>query len=136
MQQTVTVKDIKSNGNALIQMQRMSACGHSCDGCHGCGAPNVVLTVEASNPVGAEKGDKVLVESSNKTLYKAAVVVYLIPVLLFFLFYALGQWLLGMGTLAGILGFALGLGLAVVFNKKFTKDGGVAFDIVAIVERA
>lgn len=136
MQQTVTVKDVKPNGKAVIQLQRMSACGHSCDGCHGCGAPNVILTVEANNPVAAGKGDKVLVESSNKTLYKAAVVVYLIPVVLFFLFYALGQWLLGKGALIGCLGFALGLGLAVVFNKRFTKSGGVAFNIVSVVERA
>lgn len=132
MRQSVTVKEIKSNGNAVIEMQRMSACGHSCDGCEGCGAPNVILSVEASNKLGAQKGDRVIVESSNRTIYKAAFVVYLLPLILFFAFYALGEWLLSAGTLAGIIGFFAGIGMAVLFNRRFAKKGGASFDIVAV----
>lgn len=131
MRQSVTVKEIKSNGNAVIEMQRMSACGHSCDGCEGCGAPNVILAVEAKNRIGARKGDKVIVESSNKTIYKAAFMVYLLPIILFFAFYALGDALLKAGTISGIIGFFVGIGAAVLFNRYFAKSGGASFDIVA-----
>ena len=131
MRQSVTVKEIKSNGNAVIEMQRMSACGHSCEGCEGCGAPNVILSVEASNKLGAQKGDRVVVESANRTIYKAAFVVYLLPLILFFVFYALGDWLLRAGTVAGIVGFFAGIGLAVLFNRRFAQKGGASFDIVA-----
>ncbi len=135
MQQTVTVKEIKSNGNAVVEMQRMSACGHSCEGCEGCGAPNVILSVEAINKVGAVKGDRVIVESSNKTLYKAAFMVYLLPLILFFVFYAAGSALTGGGTVAGVVGFFMGIGLAILFNRSFASKGGASFNIVAIEGR-
>ena len=131
MRQTVIVKEIKSNGNAVIEMQRMSACGHSCEGCEGCGAPNVILAVEAKNKIGAHKGDRVIVESSNKTLYKAAFMVYLLPIILFSAFYAIGDVLLSSGTLCGIAGFAAGIGAAILFNRAFAKKGGASFNIVA-----
>lgn len=135
MRQSVTVKEIKSNGNAVIEMQRMTACGHSCEGCEGCGAPNVILSVEANNRLGAQKGDQVIVESSNKTLYKAAFMVYLLPIILFFVFYAIGESLAEIGTVLGIAGFFVGIGFAILFNRRFAKKGGAGFDIVAIEGR-
>ena len=93
MVQTAKVTKVLPDGRAEVSVRRQSACGHDCSKCGGgCSEMMVSATVAviADNPVRALPGDSVTVESSTGRILGAAVVVYLVPFLLFFLGYFLG----------------------------------------------
>ena len=99
------------------------------DGAKGAGAEAVLLT--ADNPIGARKGDLVKVESATGPVLKAAVVLYVIPLVLFFLGYYLGSLLGTFGALVGCLGFVLGVVLVVLYDRKVVKKANLGYTITA-----
>ena len=138
MIQTAKVTKVFPDGRAEVSVKRQSACGHDCSKCGGgCSelmvSPTVAVT--AANPVRAMPGDMVQVESSTGGILKAAVVVYLVPFLLFFLGYfvcaALGMSG-GISASVGIIGFAVGLLLAVLMDRKVKRNRSITFCITAI----
>ena len=118
MIQTAKVTKVFPDGRAEVAVKRQSACGHDCSKCGGgCSELMVSSTVAvmAANPVRAMPGDMVRVESSTGGILKAAVVVYLVPFLLFFLGYFICAGLGlsgGVSAAAGGVGFAVGVLLA------------------------
>ena len=87
MVQTAKVTRVLADGRAEVAVKRQSACGHDCSKCGGgCSELMVSSTVAviAANPVRAMPGDMVTVESSTSRVLGAAVIVYLVPFLLFF----------------------------------------------------
>ena len=134
MQQTATVQKVFSDGMAEIAVPRKSACGHDCEECAGCGVTGTAVSAQARNPIGAAVGDKVVVESSSKTVLGIIAVVYLIPVVLFLLGYFLTAKLLpteGLRYAAAILAFLLGLIPAVVCDRRMKKQGTMYYTIVS-----
>ena len=138
MIQTAKVTRLLPDGRAEVSVKRQSACGHDCSKCGGgCSELMVSSTVAvtAANPVRAMPGDMVRVESDTGTVLGAAVVVYLVPFLLFFAGYFIAA-LLGAGSgicgTAGVLGFALGLCLAVLQDRRMRKRKAISFRITAI----
>ena len=92
MVQTAKVTRVLADGRAEVAVKRQSACGHDCSKCGGgCSELMVSSTVAviAANPVRAMPGDMVTVESSTSRVLGAAVIVYLVPFLLFFAGYFL-----------------------------------------------
>ena len=93
------------------------------------------VSVVAANGIGAQPGDMVTVESSTKGVLGAAVMVYVVPFLLFFIGYftaaALGMSGGGSAGVGGI-GFALGLVLAVLWDRRVRKQQSISFRITAI----
>ena len=88
----------------------------------------------AQNAIGAGKGDLVKVESATGPVMKAAMVLYVIPLVLFFLGYALGaRW--GMGALAGCLAFAASIALVVVYDRKVQAKMNSVYTITGYVRR-
>ena len=87
MTQIATVERILDPGHAEISVPRKSACGHDCEECAGCGVTGAAVHARARNPIGAAPGQKVVVESSTKKMLRIVALVYLIPVVLFFLGY-------------------------------------------------
>ncbi len=86
MVQTAKVTRVLADGRAEVAVKRQSACGHDCSKCGGgCSELMVSSTVAviAANPVRAMPGDMVTVESSTSRVLGAAVIVYLVPFLLF-----------------------------------------------------
>lgn len=80
------------------------------------------LIVSAENLIGAKVGDSVYIEGETKKVAWAILLVYVIPVILFLGGYFLGQrW--DHGNLIGILGFFLGLILAVLESRRQKKRG-------------
>ena len=85
--------------------------------CEGCGSCCVVvdsdtMLAEADNPVGAEKGDRVIVDLPADRSIRAALILYGIPLLAFLVGYGLGA-LLGAAVFGG--GYAVPLGLILAF---------------------
>ena len=138
MIQTAKVTKVFPDGRAEVAVKRQSACGHDCSKCGGGCSELMVsstVTVTASNPVRAMPGDTVRVESSTGGVLKAAVVVYLVPFLLFFLGYfvcaaaGLGG---GVSAAAGCLGFVLGVLLAILTDRRVRRERAITFHITAI----
>ena len=92
------------------------------------------MAVIADNPVQAMPGDSVTVESSTKSILGAAIVVYLVPFALFFLGYFLGASMIseGMGAAFGGIGFAVGVLLAILADRRLRRKRGITFRITAI----
>lgn len=138
MIQTAKVTKVYDDGRAEVAVRRQSACGHDCSKCGGgCSELMVSSTVSvtAANPVRAMPGDMVRVESDTGGVLKAAVVVYLVPFLLFFLGYFLCA-ALGMGSGAsaavGGVGFAAGVALAILLDRQVRRRRSISFCITAI----
>lgn len=121
MEQIVRVKQTHENGTATVFLQRESACSGDCHKCSGCGAAKEVMIFEAQNPIGAQRGDLVVIESKTGPVMKAVGVFYVLPLVLFFLGYYLGDVLCGMGALFGSLGFVGAIVLTVVYDRKIAK---------------
>ena len=124
MQQKVMV--LSTSGNmARVSYRRPTACHGDCSKCAGgCGsmAAKEEIIVSAENLIGAKTGDSVYIEGETKKVAWAIVLVYVIPVVLFLAGYFLGQqW--GCGNLIGVLGFFLGLALAVLESRRQKKRG-------------
>ena len=129
MEQIVRVHRLHPDGRADIILVRESACSGDCHKCSGCGAAKETMIVTAENPIRAGVGDFVTLTSDTASVMKAVVVVYLLPLVLFFAGYALGaviDWLPG---LMGGFGFALGVTFAVWFDRYTAKNNETVYTI-------
>jgi sigma-E factor negative regulatory protein RseC len=133
MQQRVQVTRLLDNGFAEVSLHRQSACAGDCHRCGGCATEGEVIHVRAYNSIGAQPGDTVMVETAGKTVLSAALLVYLVPLLLFFFGWAVGYavGLPGMTALCCALGFLLGIIPAVIYNRFLTKTKPVTYTITA-----
>ena len=136
MQQLVRVRQIHEDGTATVIHVRESACSGDCHKCSGCGAAKEAILLEAKNPIGARPGDLVTIESESGLVLKAAAVMYLLPMVLFFCGYALGAALWQMGGLVGGLAFLASIGLAVVYDRKVVKQQNTGYTIIRFAKWA
>ena len=128
MTQTATVEKILSDRLVQIAVVRRSACGHACESCAGCGAQRQVIHARAQDPIGVRPGDRVEVFTEDRPVLAAAALVYLLPVLTFFVGYGLSAawgavWLRAVFTAALTAG---GLLPAVALDRR---RGPVRFQI-------
>lgn len=135
MTQIATVEQIIDSKHVMISVPRKSACGHDCEECAGCGVSGAAVKAKALNPVGARPGEKVVVESSTKQMLHIVVLVYTIPVVLFILGYLIPA-LMGSGVgvqyTAAIVGFFLGIVVAILYDRRLKARGGLVFNIVRV----
>lgn len=136
MEQLVRVRETLDDGTAMVFLVRESACSGDCHKCSGCGAAKETVLLKAKNPVGARRGDLVRLESATGPVLKAAAVLYMIPMLLFFLGYFVGDFLWQRGVLTGCLSFAAGIGLAVLYDRMIGKTEKCEYTITGFVERS
>lgn len=128
MEQKVKVRQILPDGTAQVVLVRESACSGDCHKCSGCGAAKETLVFEARNPIDARPGEVVIIESETGPVLKAATVLYMLPLVLFFGGYALGSiWQLG--ALMGGIGFALGIGLVLGYDRHMAKKKETVYTI-------
>lgn len=131
MRQRGTVESVTGT-TAVVSVRRESACSGDCHKCAGCGAVTQTLQVRADNPIGASPGDRVYFDSSSAVVLWAAVLVYLMPVLGFFVGYFTGLAVGAVG-LMGAAGFLLGWIPALLYNR-WVKRRPPTYTIVAFVE--
>ena len=133
MDQTVRVKKAYPDGTADVICIRESACSGDCHKCSGCGAAKEAIVFSARNPIGAGTGDFVNVRSETGPVLKAAVVLYMLPLVLFFLGYLLGEMAGISGALCGCLAFAVSIGLIVVYDRHMAKKDNTVYTITGYV---
>ena len=100
----------------------------------GCGAMAAKerIIVEAENLIGARPGDTVNIEGQTGKVALAIGLVYVLPLILFFLGYFLCEGLWGAGVPAAIGGFLLGILIAVIVGRGQRKKGKeISFRIVS-----
>ena len=135
MTQIATVERIIDSNHALISVPRKSACGHDCEECAGCGVSGAAVKAKAVNRIGALPGQKVVVESSTKKMLGIVSFVYATPVVLFIL----GYLLMAVTTTSvplqygvAIAGFVVGIALAILYDRRIKRQGGLTFNIVRL----
>ena len=136
MEQLVRVRETFDDGTAMVIHVRESACSGDCHKCSGCGAAKETILLKADNPIGAVRGDLVTLESATGPVLKAAAVMYLIPMVLFFAGYFAGDALWQHGALTGCAAFAAGIALAVRYDRKIGKRDQTGYTITGFVERS
>ena len=129
MEQVVRVRQILEDGRAQVIHLRESACSGDCHKCSGCGAAKEAILLEADNPIGAAVGDMVTVRSDSGPVLRGAAVLYVMPLVLFFLGYALGAVAWGGGGLVGGLAFVLGIVLVVAYDRRVAARNKTVYTI-------
>lgn len=134
MEQTVRVRECRPDGTAQVIHVRESACSGDCHKCSGCGAAKEAVVFTAQNPIGAKVGDLVKVESQTAPVLKAAVVFYVLPLVLFFLGYYLGTLPGSFGVLGGLVGFSLGIAWVIVYDRLVLQKKNISYTITSFAE--
>ena len=139
MRQTAQVIRTVSPGYVEVKVRRASACAsaHNCGSCDHCSfmenAPEIVVVAEDDR--GAQVGDTVTVESATSSVLGAAVLLYIVPFILFFSGYLMGmslQWTEGAAIGLGGIGFVLGLLAAISLDRYRKHHKPVSFKVVAL----
>ena len=132
MEQTVRVTRTFPDGTALVRHTRLSACSGDCHKCSGCGAAKETMLLTAQNPIGAQPGDLVNIHSESAPVLKAAAVLYVLPLVLFFLGYALGAAAGSWGPAGGGLGFVLGIVIVIFYDRHIAKREKTIYTITGM----
>lgn len=136
MTQEAVVTKVFANGTAEVAVTRMTACGGECGACEACIFQNELKTV-AKNLVNAKVGEGVIIESKTATVFKAVLLVYVMPLILFVFGYAAAA-LLGMTEGVRIICSFVGLiigGFIIVWSQKLKNSKNkFTYDIIGKVE--
>lgn len=134
MTQIATIEKLLNDGRAEISVARQTACAHDCSECAGCGATGSAIHACASNPIGARPGQKVVVESSTKNLMGIILLVYMVPIIMFFTGYFITGSILpsALRYLTAVIAFLVGIIPAVLYDRRLHRRGGLDFTIVRL----
>ena len=135
MEQQAKVIRIVSDTVAKVAVTRKSACSGDCHTCHGCPHPDEIVMVDADNFVGAQKGDDVVIRSDTGRVLKLAAMLYLMPMVLFFLGYFLTPGGEGARLSVGGVAFVVGILICVYVSRSMKKNNKeMHFAIVEVLE--
>ena len=133
MTQIATIEKDLGGGYAEISVPRKSACGHDCEECAGCGMTGAAIKARAKNDIGAQPGDKVVVESSTKKIFGVVALVYVLPVVLFLLGYFLSEGLSEWARYAiAIAAFAVSFIPCVLYDRHARKKELLTYQILRL----
>ena len=133
MTQIATVERILDAQRAEISVPRKSACGHDCEECAGCGVTGAAVRAKALNPIGAQPGQKVVVESSTKKLLGVVALVYVLPIVCFLLGYFLSEGLAeGWRYAIAIGAAALSFLASVAYDRKARREESLTYTILRV----
>lgn len=138
MSQNAVIKRIISDGVVQVSLMRQMECGLSCNGNGGCGScgmrPKEEALALAHNPIQAQPGDIVEVESVAGGAIGIAALVYLTPCITLAAGYVIGQSLLQMSEAGALIPAAVGLALGFLpawfYNRSITKQKGPEFTVL------
>ena len=133
MTQIATVEKDLGGGYAEVSVPRKSACGQDCEECAGCGMTGAAIKARARNDIGAQPGDKVVVESSTKKIFGVVALVYVLPVVLFLLGYFLSEGLAeGMRYAIAVATFVVSFIPCVLYDRHARKKELLTYQIMRL----
>ena len=120
------------NNMAEVVVTRTTACGSNCRNCESCIFQSEIKTV-ARNLINAGPGQRVLIESKSSRIFGAALMVYILPMVLalvgYFVAYSVGAGE-GLCILSSFIGLGLGAVLLVVTQRRKMANDPITFDII------
>ena len=120
------------NNMAEVVVTRTTACGSNCGNCESCIFQSEIKTV-ARNLINAGPGQRVLIESKSSRIFGAALMVYILPMVLalvgYFAAYSGGAGE-GLCILSSFIGLGLGAVLLVVTQRRKMAKDPITFDII------
>ena len=134
MTQFAVIKRLTSPDKAEVEVLRGTACGDNCGSCEACHYTSKIR-VEATNDIGAQPGDRVEIEARTSRILGAAVLVYVVPFVLFFIGYAIAAMLNmseGWSMVMSFAFFAVGMGIAVVVGRGHKKNP-ITYNIISVI---
>ena len=135
MTQYAIIKKLTGPEKAEVEVLRGTACGDDCGSCEVCHFASKIR-VEARNAIGASVGDRVEIETATSRVLGAAVLVYVVPFVLFFIGYAIAALLLDMAELQAMLMsfafFAVGFVVVAIVGKRHKKNP-ITYEITNII---
>ena len=134
MTQDAVVTKLLPDDMAEVAVARTTACGGNCPSCESCIFQSEIKTL-ARNRVRARPGQKVVIATRSRDIFGAAVLVYLLPVMLMLLSYTAAAALgaaEGLRILASFLALLVSAGILILSQRSKKKT--IEFEIVRVSE--
>ena len=135
MTQYAIIKKLTGPERAEVEVLRGTACGDDCGSCEVCHYASKIR-VEARNAIGASVGDRVEIETATSRVLGAAVLVYVVPFVLFFIGYAIAALVLELAEVPAMLVsfafFAVGFVVVVLVGRRHRKNP-ITYEITNII---
>ena len=136
MTQDAVVTRLLPNKMAEVAVARTTACGGNCPSCESCIFQSELKTL-ARNRIQARPGQKVVIATRSKEIFGAAALVYLMPIVLMLLSYAVAAALgagEGLRVLVSFLAVLVSAGILVLSQRAQKNKDKISFEIVRIAE--
>ena len=133
MTQDAIVTKLLPNAMAEVVVTRSTACGSNYGSCESCIFQSELKAV-AKNTINARPGQRVVIESRTSKVFRAAAWVYVMPLLLFVLGFALASLLgasEGISILVSFLFLVLAAVLLVRVHRRQPADRQIQFEIIS-----
>lgn len=133
MTQDAIVVKLLPNSMAEVVVTRSTACGNNCGSCESCIFQSELKTL-AKNNIGAKPGQKVVIASSSKKIFSAALLVYIMPLLFFLVGFVVSSALgasEGICVLVSFLSLILSAAVLIITQRNKTGSQQISFDIIS-----
>lgn len=123
MTQEAVITKLLPDNMAEVVVTRGTACGSNCGNCESCIYDSKVKAL-AKNQIGALRGERVVISSKTSFVFGAAVLVYVMPLVLFLIGFAIAHMLggsEGVCVLTSFIGLVLGA-VIIVLSQRLKKD--------------
>ena len=133
MTQDAVVLKILPNSMAEVVVTRSTACGSNCGNCESCIFQSELKAI-ANNRIGAKPGQRVVISSSSKTVFSAALLVYIMPLLFFLVGFAVSSIFgasEGVCVLVSFFFLAVSAVVLIVSQKKKGSAKQITYDIIS-----
>lgn len=123
MTQEAVITKLLPDNMAEVVVTRGTACGSNCGNCESCIYDSKVKAL-AKNQIGALRGERVVISSKTSFVFGAAMLVYVMPLVLFLIGFAIAHVLggsEGVCVLTSFIGLVLGA-VIIVLSQRLKKD--------------
>ena len=136
MLQEAIITNIRDDGLAEVVVERLGICGGDCSQCDECRYENLMKSV-VQNPIGARRGQHVMIETPTMGVFKGALAIYILPLVMLFIGY-LAADALGFGEalciVAAFAAAALGVVTAMLISRARHRADPTPTRIVSVIE--
>ena len=119
MRQEAIITGLFDDGTAEVVVERASICMGNCDECDYCQYEHL-MKCRVKNPISAPKGAHVYIETEPSLVISVNLLLYLFPLILFFVGYLVSQ-AFGLTELYNVLFAFLGLVIGLFVSAKVLK---------------
>lgn len=135
MRQEAIVTNVRDDGLAEVVVERQSLCGGNCSECSECKYENLMKSL-VKNPIGAERGQRVYIDTPTKGVVKGALAIYVLPIVMLFIGYFVAAALTmseGACIAFAFGGVLIGIVIAMVISRKMQSKDPTPAEIVNLI---